>query len=243
MVGTGCSGTNAVRYGTMKGEHVLNLTVVLASGEIIKTRQRARKSSAGYDTSKMFIGAEGTLGIVTQATLKLSPKLPTKVATVTFDNGVEAAVSAATETVVAGLPVQCVEFLDALTMRAINEGGLTGSKYPEKDTLFFKLQGSDVSMKEVSSTLQRITYKHGGENFAFAATKEQADSLWEGRKAALWSVMALKEDSRVWTTDVCVPISQIARMVSETKEDFDKRGITACHLGHVGDGNVHTLAL
>ncbi|WRT65326.1 uncharacterized protein IL334_002269 [Kwoniella shivajii] len=242
MVGTGCSGTNAVRYGTAKAEWFLNLTVVLPSGEVIKTRQRARKSAAGWDTTKLFVGAEGTLGIVTEATLRLAPLLPTKCAVVNFP-GVEDAVKAATEVVNAGFPVQCVEFLDARTIDAINKGGMVKNKYPLADTLFFKFQGSDSAMSEVSKNVLTVVNKHGGKNFAFSKNDEEARSLWEGRKAALWSVLALKENSRVWTTDVCVPISRLPRLVRETTEDFEKRGITACHFGHVGDGNVHSLAL
>ncbi|ORX36265.1 putative D-lactate dehydrogenase oxidoreductase protein [Kockovaella imperatae] len=242
MVGTGCSGTNAVRYGTAKAEWFLNLTVVLPSGEIIKTRQRARKSSAGWDTTKLFIGAEGTLGIVTEATLRLAPLMPTKCAVVTF-NGVEEAVSAATEVVNAGFPVQCVEFLDARTMKAINQGGISGRQYPEKDCLFFKFQGTDSAMADVSKGVQAVTKKHGGKDFTFSRTDKEAQDLWQGRKAALWSVLALREGARVWTTDVCVPISELPRLIRETTEDFEQRGLTACHFGHVGDGNVHSLAL
>ncbi|RSH94260.1 hypothetical protein EHS25_004063 [Saitozyma podzolica] len=242
MSGTGCSGTNAVRYGTAKAEWFLNLTVVLPSGEVIKTRQNARKSSAGWDTTKLFIGAEGTLGIVTEATVRLAPLLPTKCAVVTFP-GVEEAVRAATEVVNAGFPVQCVEFLDGRTMSAINKGGLAGRQYKEIDSLFFKFQGSDASMSEVSKAVQKVVAKHGGKHFEFSKSDKEAQDLWQGRKAALWSVLSLKEDARVWTTDVCVPISKIAPLVRETTEDFEKRSILACHFGHVGDGNVHSLAL
>ncbi|KAK6906982.1 hypothetical protein I203_100971 [Kwoniella mangroviensis CBS 8507] len=242
MVGTGCSGTNAVRYGTAKAEWFLNLTVVLPSGEVIKTRQRARKSAAGWDTTKLFVGAEGTLGIVTEATLRLAPLLPTKCAVVNFP-GVEEAVQAATEVVNAGFPVQCVEYLDSRTIDAINKGGMVKKAYPTADTLFFKFQGSDSAMSEISKNVLSVVKKHGGKNFEFSKNDEEARSLWEGRKAALWSVLALKDGAKVWTTDVCVPISRLPRLVRETAEDFEKRGITACHFGHVGDGNVHSLAL
>ncbi|KAK8861219.1 hypothetical protein IAR55_002038 [Kwoniella newhampshirensis] len=242
MVGTGCSGTNAVRYGTAKAEWFLNLTVVLPSGEVIKTRSRARKSSAGWDATKLFIGAEGTLGIVTEATLRLAPLLPTKVAVVSFD-GVEEAVRAATEVVNAGFPVQCVEYLDGRTMHAINQGGLAGRQYKPVDSLFFKFQGSDEAMTEVAKNVQKVIKKHGGKNFEFSKSDKEAQDLWQGRKAALWSVLGLRDGARVWTTDVCVPISKLPTLVRETTEDFEKRGITACHFGHVGDGNVHSLAL
>ncbi|WVQ74688.1 hypothetical protein IAR50_004292 [Cryptococcus sp. DSM 104548] len=242
MAGTGCSGTNAVRYGTAKAEWFLNLTVVLPTGEIIQTRSHARKSAAGPDTTKLFIGAEGTLGIVTEASLRLAPLLPTKCAVVTFP-GVEEAVKAATEVVNKGYPVQCVEYLDGKTMEAINKGGLAGRQYNAVDSLFFKFQGSDAQMAEVATSVKKLVSKHGGANFEFSKSDKEADALWQGRKAALWSVLGLVDGSRVWTTDVCVPISKLPRLVRETREDFDRRGLIACHFGHVGDGNVHSLAL
>ncbi|WOO84395.1 D-lactate dehydrogenase [cytochrome], mitochondrial [Vanrija pseudolonga] len=242
MAGTGCSGTNAVRYGTAKAEWFINFTVVLPTGEVIKTRSNARKSSAGWDATKLFIGAEGSLGIITEATIRLAPALPTKVAIVNFPS-VEEAVRAATEVVNEGYPVQCVEYLDGRTIRAINLGGLAGRSYPETDTLFFKFQGSEAIMKETAKAVKDLTSKHGGKGFEFSRTDKEAADLWEGRKAALWSVLALRPDGRVWTTDVCVPISKLPRLVQETSEDFEKRGLEACHFGHVGDGNVHSLAL
>ncbi|ODN76548.1 hypothetical protein L202_05210 [Cryptococcus amylolentus CBS 6039] len=242
MAGTGCSGTNAVRYGTAKAEWFLNLTVVLPTGEIIRTRSHARKSAAGPDTTKLFIGAEGTLGIVTEASLRLAPLLPTKCAVVTFP-GVEEAVKAATEVVNKGYPVQCVEYLDGKTMEAINKGGLAGRQYNAVDSLFFKFQGSDAQMAEVATSVKSLVSKHGGANFEFSKSDKEADALWQGRKAALWSVLGLVDGARVWTTDVCVPISKLPRLVRETREDFDERGLIACHFGHVGDGNVHSLAL
>ncbi|WVO12420.1 hypothetical protein L204_100019 [Cryptococcus depauperatus] len=242
MVGTGCSGTNAVRYGTAKAEWFLNLTVVLPTGEVIQTRSHARKSAAGWDATKLFIGAEGTLGIVTEASLRLAPLLPTKVAVVTF-NGVEEAVKAATEIVNKGYPVQCVEYLDSRTMEAVNKSGLAGRQFKPVDSLFFKFQGSDASMQDVAQGVKSVIAKHGGSNFEFSKTDAEAEALWQGRKAALWSVLGLVEGSRVWTTDVCVPISKLPRLVQETSKDFEKRGIVACHFGHVGDGNVHSLAL
>ncbi|KAL7419916.1 D-lactate ferricytochrome c oxidoreductase [Cryptotrichosporon argae] len=242
MVGTGCSGTNAVRYGTAKAEWFLNLTVVLPTGEIIKTRSSARKSSAGWDATKLFIGAEGTLGIVTEATVRLAPLLPTKCAVVTFP-GVEEAVAAATAVVNKGFPVQCVEYLDGRTIHAINNGGQVSRKYKETDTLFFKFQGSDASMAEVSKGVAALVKQYGGANFEFSKSDKEAADLWAGRKAALWSVIALREGAKVWTTDVCVPIGKLPTLVKETSDDFERRGLEACHFGHVGDGNVHSLAL
>lgn len=242
MAGTGCSGTNAVRYGTAKDHWFINLTVVLPTGEVIKTRSSARKSSAGWDATKLFLGAEGTLGIVTEMTVRLAPLLPTKVAIVNFPS-VEAAVRAATRVVNHGYPVQCVEYLDGRTMKAINLGGLAGRTYPETDTLFFKFQGTDNVMAEVAKGVKTLVAEDGGKGFEFSKTEKEGDDLWAGRKAALWSVLALRDNAKVWTTDVCVPISKLPRLVQETAEDFENRGLEACHFGHVGDGNVHTLAL
>lgn len=143
----------------------------------------------------------------------------------------------------AGYPVQCVEYLDSRTMKAINAGGIAGKKYPEEDSLFFKFQGTDGMMKETVKGVSQLAAKHGGKDMQFSQSDADAEKLWEGRKAALWSVLAMREGGRVWTTDVCVPISKLPRLVLETADDFEKRGLEACHFGHVGDGNVHTLAL
>ncbi|KAJ7702238.1 D-lactate dehydrogenase cytochrome oxidoreductase [Mycena rosella] len=244
MVGTGCSGTNAVRYGTAKAEWFLNLTVVLPSGEVIKTRRRARKSSAGFDTTKLFIGAEGTLGIVTEATLRLAPVIPTKVAMAQFPS-VEHAVNAVQEILNSpyGAHVQCVELLDDLMMDALNNGGLSDHTYPVQDTLFFKLQGDDPAIKLTSKTIQALVKKHGSTKFEFASTDEEAETLWQNRKYALMSTMAAHPESRCWTTDVCVPVSRLPQLVSETKKDLADAGLKSTIVGHVGDGNFHALIL
>ncbi|KAJ6582848.1 FAD-linked oxidase-like protein [Mycena sp. CBHHK59/15] len=254
MVGTGCSGTNAVRYGTAKAEWFLNLTVVLPSGEVIKTRRRARKSSAGFDMTKLFIGAEassseeskdiGTLGIVTEATLRLAPVLPTKVAMAQFPD-VGHAVNAVQEILNTpyGPHVQCVELLDDRMMDAINNGGLVEKSYPVQDTLFFKLQGDDAAIKLTSKTIQAVVKKHGSSKFEFAATDDEAETLWQNRKYALMSTLAAHPDSRCWSTDVCVPVSRLPQLVSETKKDLADAGLSSTIVGHVGDGNFHALIL
>ncbi|KAF8191417.1 D-lactate dehydrogenase cytochrome oxidoreductase [Mycena galopus ATCC 62051] len=244
MVGTGCSGTNAVRYGTAKAEWFLNLTVVLPNGEVIKTRRRARKSSAGFDATKLFIGAEGTLGIVTEATLRLAPLLPTKVAMAQFPD-VEHAVNAVQEILNTpyGSHVQCVELLDDHMMDALNNGGLIDKTYPVQDTLFFKIQGDDAAVKLTSKTIQALVKKHGSSKFEFAATDEEAETLWQNRKYALMSTMAVDPESRCWTTDVCVPMSRLPQLVLETKRDLAKAGLRSTIVGHVGDGNFHALIL
>ncbi|KAJ7724177.1 D-lactate dehydrogenase cytochrome oxidoreductase [Mycena maculata] len=244
MVGTGCSGTNAVRYGTAKAEWFLNLTVVLPSGEVIKTRRRARKSSAGYDMTKLFIGAEGTLGIVTEATLRLAPVIPTKVAMAQFRD-VEHAVNAVQEILNTpyGPHVQCIELLDDRMMDALNKGGLVDRPYPVQDTLFFKLQGDDASIKLASKTIQVLVKKHGSSKFEFAATDEEAETLWQNRKYALMSTLAAHPDAKCWTTDVCVPVSRLPQLVLETKQDLADAGLSSTIVGHVGDGNFHALIL
>ncbi|KAG9091471.1 hypothetical protein FRC06_000554, partial [Ceratobasidium sp. 370] len=242
MIGTGCSGTNAVRYGTAKSEWFLNITVVLPSGEVIKTRRRARKSSTGFDTTKLFIGAEGTLGIVTEATLRLAPKLPTTVATVGFPD-VRKAVDAVAEIVNAGVPIQCVELLDDHMMEALNHAGLADRKYPELDSLFFKFQGSKETQREASATVKRIVEKHGGKGFQAARDEKEAHDIWQNRKYALWSTMARYPGSRVWTTDVAVPVSRLPELVLQTKEDLAQSGLKSTIVGHVGDGNFHAFMI
>ncbi|KAG1783791.1 D-lactate dehydrogenase cytochrome oxidoreductase [Suillus placidus] len=244
MIGTGCSGTNAVRYGTAKAEWFLNITVVLPSGKVIKTRRRARKSSAGFDTTKLFIGAEGTLGIVTEATLRLAPRVPTKVAMAQFPD-VEKAVSAVQQILNTpyGPHIQCVELLDDHMMAAINTAGVVDAPYPVQDTLFFKIQGSPESIRDTSNAVQEIVQRHGSTRFEFAATEEEAGEMWENRKYAFFSTLATHPGSKVWTTDVCVPVSRLPQLVYETKEDLAKAGLKSTIVGHVGDGNFHALIL
>ncbi|KAJ7168298.1 D-lactate dehydrogenase cytochrome oxidoreductase [Mycena crocata] len=244
MVGTGCSGTNAVRYGTAKAEWFLNLASSCPLGEVIKTRRRARKSSAGFDLTKLFIGAEGTLGIVTEATLRLAPLLPTKVAMAQFPD-VQHAVSAVQEILNSpyGPHVQCVELLDDLMMDALNNGGLVDHTYPVQDTLFFKLQGDDAAIKLTSNAIKALVKKHGSSQFEFAATDEEAETLWQNRKYALMSTLTAHPDSKCWTTDVCVPVSRLPVLVLETKRDLAESKLASTIVGHVGDGNFHALIL
>ncbi|KAF8589950.1 hypothetical protein K439DRAFT_1331175 [Ramaria rubella] len=244
MIATGCSGTNAVRYGTAKGELFLNITVVLPSGEVIKTRRRARKSSAGFDLTKLFVGAEGTLGIVTEATLRLVPKLPTTVAMAQFSD-VARACSAVEEILrgSSGPRIQCVELLDDHMIKAINDAGGLLNKLPVRDTLFFKIQGTSDATNETAKDVQRIVKKHGSSQFIFAKDKKHADELWDNRKYALYSAQAWIPESRVWTTDVCVPVSKLPTLVYDTKKDLAKSGIQSAIVGHVGDGNFHALMM
>ncbi|KAJ3907256.1 FAD-linked oxidase-like protein [Lentinula edodes] len=243
MLSTGCSGTNAVRYGTGKAEWFLNATVVLPSGEVIKTRRRSRKSSAGFDTTKLFIGAEGTLGIVTEVTIRLTPVLPTTVAVVHFPD-VRKATEAVREVMLSGVGIQCVELMDDLCMHALNKYGQSENSWPEKDTLLFKFQGHDqASLSESGRVVEEIVARHGGFGFKFAKDDQQAADLWSTRKNALYACLALVNGSRAWSTDVCVPVSKLSELVYETKKDLASTGIVAPIAGHAGDGNFHASLL
>lgn len=243
MFSTGCSGTNAVRYGTAKGEWFLNATIVLPSGEVIKTRRRSRKSSAGFDTTKLFIGAEGTLGIITEVTIRLAPVLPTTVAVAQFPS-VRAATEAVGEIMNSGVGIQCVELVDDVFMQATNAYGVSKRKWPEKDSLFFKFQGpTPTSLKETAEVVNRIIKKYGATNFELARNKEEAEELWADRKNAHYSGLALLPGGKGWPTDVCVPVSKLPDLVAETKEDLARIGLKTTIVGHVGDGNFHALLL
>lgn len=241
MVGTGCSGTNAYRYGTMK-DWVLSLTVVLADGTIVKTKQRPRKSSAGYDLTRVFVGSEGTLGLVTEATLKVTVKPQnTSVAVCTFGSVREAA-NAVFKVVGQGVPIAAIELLDDVQMRCINDAGNTSRSWKEAPTLFFKFSGTPAGVKEQISIVQKLAKGSGSHSFEFARNEAEANELWSARKEALWSVMAKKQNDgdHVWTTDVAVPISRLPDIVEETKEAVSKSGLTGAIVGHVGDGNFHS---
>lgn len=241
MIGTSCSGTNAARYGTMK-ENVLNLTVVLADGTVIKTRQRPRKSSAGYSLTGIFIGSEGTLGVVTEATLKLHPKPRNQsVGVVTFKTIKDAANTVA-EVVQRGLQVGAVELLDDEQLRAINLAGTTDRTWTEAPTLFFKFAGTEVMVDDQIKHVGEISKQNGSVNFDFAQDEAEKEELWSARKHALWSAIETQpKGSHAWTTDVAVPVSRMAEIVSETKDDIVKSGLYATIVGHVGDGNFHAI--
>ncbi|KAK9453817.1 FAD-binding domain-containing protein [Dipodascopsis uninucleata] len=243
MIGTGCSGTNAAHYGTIR-DWVLSVKVVLADGTIITTRRRPRKSSAGYNLTNLFIGSEGTLGLVTEATLKLAV-LPenTSVAVATFPT-VSDATDAVQEIVRKGVNVAAVELLDKEMMKCINEMGETTRDWPEEHTLFFKFSGSKNSVKEQIANAKYITRSHKSGFFVFAKNEDECDELWEARKVALWSSLAKAgSDYTCWTTDVAVPVSSLSEIVSLTRQDLDKSDIFGTIVGHVGDGNFHVFVL
>jgi D-lactate dehydrogenase (cytochrome) len=244
MVGTGCSGTNAYRYGTMR-EWVLSLTVVLADGTIIKTRQRPRKSSAGYDLTKMFIGSEGTLGLVTEATLKVTTKPNTTSVAVCSFGTVRQAADCVAKVVSEGVPIAAIEILDDVQMLCINAAGMTDKHWTEAPTLFFKFAGTPSAVKEQIGIVRNLAKGSGSKTFEFAKNASEQAELWSARKEALWSTMAMKEkdEDHVWTGDVAVPISRLPDLIEETKDDLKKSGLFASIVGHVGDGNFHTILL
>jgi len=242
MCATRASGTNAVRYGTMR-ENVLNLTVVTADGRIIKTANRARKSSAGYDLTRLFIGSEGTLGIITEITLKLYPQPEAVSAAVCAFPSMGDAVSAVIDTIQMGVPIARVEFVDALAIRAINQyDKLT---LPEMPTLFFEFHGSEHGVQEQAETVQQIAAEHKGQGFEWATRPEDRSRLWNARHNAYFAFLQLKPGCRAVTTDVCVPISRLAECVVETEKDLlaSALQLPAPIVGHVGDGNFHVALL
>lgn len=247
MIATSCSGTNAARYGTMK-ESVAGLTVVLADGTIVKTKARPRKSSAGYNLTGLVIGSEGTLGIVTEATLKLNvrPREET-VAVVSFDH-IEEASKTVADIVQRGIQVNAAELLDDKMMSVVNASGQTSRHWIEKPTLFFKIGGNNrVVLSELVSEVRQIAKDNNSSHFEFARTKDEIEELWEARKMALWSTInqgkSKNKDIQIWTTDVAVPISKLCQVLSETKEDINKSGLTGTLVGHAGDGNFHAFLL
>lgn len=240
MVGTGCSGTNSYRYGTMR-EWVLSLTVVLADGTVIKTRQRPRKSSAGYDLTRLFIGSEGTLGLVTEATLKVTVRPKSQNVAVASFPSIQNAAECVTKVVEAGIPVAGVEILDDVQMKCINASQTTTRQWKESPTIFFKFTGTPTAVKEEVNMVQKIVSSTSGKSFEFARGEDEMKELWSARKEALWSVMAMRRgpEDHVWTTDVAVPMSKLPNIIEATKEDMTKSGLLAGICGHVGDGNFH----
>lgn len=240
MAATRASGTNAVRYGTMR-DAVLSATVVMPDGQIIKTGSRAKKSSAGYDLTRLFVGSEGTLGIITELTVRLHP-LPEAIASaVCAFPDIPAAVHAVIQTIQLGFPVARIELIDALSVTAINRYSKT--RLREAPTLFFELHGSPASVAEQTETLSAITAEHGGMGFEWADKPEDRSRLWQARHDAYYACLGLQPGARSITTDVCVPISRLAECIAATRADLEQTGLVAPLLGHVGDGNFHMLLL
>ncbi len=239
MVSTRASGTTAVRYGTMR-ENVLGLTVVLADGTVIRTGTRARKSSAGYDLTRLFVGAEGTLGVVTEVTLRLHPLPEAIAAAVCPFETLAGAVETVIQTMQSGVSVARMELLDAVQMDAINRFSKTD--YPAAPTLFFEFHGfTETQVKDESAFVQSIAAEHGGGDFRWATRPEDRARLWQARHDAYFASLALRPGSQAFTTDVCVPISRLAECILETQEESARAPFPAPLVGHVGDGNFHLL--
>ncbi|KAH8970927.1 hypothetical protein BDL97_02G114300 [Sphagnum fallax] len=240
MCATRCSGSLAVRYGTMR-DNVLSLKAVLANGDVIKTAARARKSAAGYDLTRLLIGSEGTLGIITEVTLRLQ-KLPeaSTVAMCNFKN-IRDAADVAIATMHSGIQVSRVELLDEVMMKAIN---LANDKtFPEEITLMFEFIGTEASALEQTLRVQKIVEEHNGSDFVFADTPNEKEELWKIRKEAFWSALILKPGAEAAVTDVCVPLSKLAECISLSKTHLDASPLPAMIISHAGDGNFHVVIL
>ena len=240
MAATRCSGTNAVRYGTMK-DNVLALKVVTANGELMTTARRAKKSSAGYDLTRLIVGSEGTLGVITELTLKLSGIPEAISGGICPFPSVEACCNAAIMTIQSGIPVARVELLDALQVRAVNLYSKLGLR--ETPMLFLEFHGSEGSVAEQSERFGEIAQEFGGGPFEWTTRPEERTRLWEARHNAALSTFTLRPGSQMIATDVCVPISRLADCVTETQRDIAESKLLAPIVGHVGDGNFHLTLL
>jgi D-lactate dehydrogenase (cytochrome) len=238
MAATRASGTNAVRYGTMR-ENVLAMTVVLADGRVIRTARRARKSAAGYDLTRLFVGSEGTLGIITELTVRLYGIPEAIAAAVCAFPSLEAAVDTVISTIQAGVPVARIELLDEAQIAAINKYSKLDHKVAP--TLFFEFHGSPAGVAEQSEGVRSIAADFGGDDFRWATTAEERSKLWQARHDAYYAALALRPGSKGWATDVCVPISRLAECIRETKQDLVQSSIPSALVGHVGDGNFHLV--
>ena len=236
MAATRASGTSTVRYGAMR-ENVIAMTVVLADGAVIRTARRARKSSAGYDLTRLFVGSEGTLGVITEVTVRLHPIPEAIAAAVVSFADVGAAVGAVVDTIQAAVPIARIELLDEVQMAACN--AFSNLDYPEQPTLFLEFHGTEAGVAEQVETVEEICAEYGGGDFRWTARTEDRDRLWSARHDAAYAAKALRPGCRVWPTDVCVPISRLTECIVETREDLDASGLTAPIVGHVGDGNFH----
>jgi D-lactate dehydrogenase (cytochrome) len=240
MASTRASGTNAVRYGTMR-ENVLGATVVLAEGEVIHVGTRARKSAAGYDLTRLFVGSEGTLGILTELALRLHP-LPDGIsAAACAFSSVRSAVDCVIEGIQCGIPIARVELLDRLTVTAVNR--YSKLDLAEAPTLWFEFHGTVRGVEEQATTMQEIARAHGGVDFAWSTRPEERSKLWQARHDAYFACLQLRPGSRMIATDVCVPISRLADCIAATEDDIARASMPIPLFGHVGDGNFHLMIL
>jgi D-lactate dehydrogenase (cytochrome) len=240
MAATRASGTNAVRYGTMR-DNVLSLTAVLADGALLKTGRRARKSASGYDLTHLLIGSEGTLGIITELTLKLHGIPETILSAVCPFATLEGACNATIIAMQMGLPLARIELADEVQIRACN--AYSHLTLAEQPTLFLEFHGSAAGASEQVETFAEIAREHGGGELAWAERQEDRNKLWQARHDAYWAARGLRPGAEIVTTDVCVPISALAACVGETRADIDRTGLLAPIVGHVGDGNFHVMPL
>ncbi len=240
MSATRASGTNAVRYGTMR-ENVLGLTVVSADGKVIRTGSRAKKSSAGYDLTRLFVGSEGTLGVITEVTVKLYPVPEAMSAAVVNFPSLEAAVRTVIQTIQLGVPIARSEYLCENTIRAVNAASKLGLR--EQHTLFFEFHGSEAGVREQAETVQALAADNGGQDFEWAIRPEDRNRLWDARHKAYFSCLQVRPGCRAISTDTCVPISRLADSISGARRILDTASFPTMLLGHVGDGNFHAVAL
>jgi len=240
MASTRASGTTAVRYGTMR-DNVLGLEVVLADGRIIRTGTRARKSSAGYDLTGLFVGSEGTLGVITELTLRLHGVPEAMSSAICAFDDIGAAVNAVIATIQTGIPMARIEFVDAETARAFN--GYAGADMPEKPHLLLEFHGSDASVKEQAERAGEIIAEFGGSDFKWSTRTEDRNALWEMRHNAYYAALSLKPGATAVVTDICVPLSRLAEAVEQTAADIAASGLPGPILGHVGDGNFHAVLM
>ena len=236
MSATRASGTNAVRYGTMR-ENVLGLTVVTATGEVIHTGTRAKKSAAGYDLTRLFVGSEGTLGVMTEITLKLYP-LPEAVsaAVCTFPS-IDAAVQTTIQVIQAGIPIARCELLDANAIRGVNAYSKLNLR--EAPMLLMEFHGSEAGVKEQAQSVQELAGEHGGTHFEWASTPEERTKLWTARHKSYFAALQTRPGCRCLATDTCVPISRLAESINESVKEAEEAGLPYWIVGHVGDGNFH----
>jgi len=239
MVSTRASGTNAVRYGTMR-DNVLALEVILANGQTIKTAKRAKKSAAGYDLTSLFIGSEGTLGFITEITLKLYGIPETIASAVATFPSVDDAVNTSIMTIQSGIPIARIELMDEKSIEAVN--AYSNLDLEIAPTLFMEFHGSPESVKNQSESVGEISTEFGGSNFNWTTKTEERNQLWQARHDAAYACKALRKNCEFMATDVCVPISRLAECIIETQKDINESELVAPILGHVGDGNFH-LAL
>jgi len=240
MAATRASGTTAVRYGTMR-DNVLGLEVVLSDGRVIRTGTRARKSSAGYDLTALFVGSEGTLGLITELTLRLRGQPQATSAAVCAFETMDGAVAAVIETIQTGVPMARIEFVDAATALAVN--GYSGASFPALPHLLVEFHGTEAGVAEQAETFGTIATDHGGRGFDWARQAEDRNRLWKMRHDAYLAILASRPGARAIVTDVCVPISRLAEAVAETQADIEASPIPGPILGHVGDGNFHAILL